>query len=239
MGWDSLLVLTGVTGLEELVRARKEERPTYIAPDLAALAEPQQAPEAVDGGVTLGGWTATVDGRPARGRRATGRRTTGGGSWRSRPGVISTRRGSLSRPMACSLPSSVSAMSESFVNPIFGGHDEPATVAELEDAGNERGPGTPTSTRSSHRWRRSTTCRSPSTWPSSSRRTSRCGVPSPAPARTPGSRPELSRAASAPAARRRAGASRPGSLARARQRADRRRPGQRQQGGRHQAGHRR
>ena len=39
MGWDSLLVLTGVTGLEELVRARKEERPTYIAPDLAALAE--------------------------------------------------------------------------------------------------------------------------------------------------------------------------------------------------------
>ena len=61
MGWDSLLVLTGVTGLEELVRARKEERPTYVAPDLAALAEPQQAPEHVDGGATLGGWTATVD----------------------------------------------------------------------------------------------------------------------------------------------------------------------------------
>ena len=61
MGWDSLLVLTGVTGLEELVHARKEERPTYIAPDLAALAEPQPAPEATDGGVTLGGWTATVD----------------------------------------------------------------------------------------------------------------------------------------------------------------------------------
>src|SRR4029078_4297668 len=56
MGWDSLLVLTGVTGLEELVRARKEERPTYVAPDLAALAEPQQAPEHVEGGATLGGW---------------------------------------------------------------------------------------------------------------------------------------------------------------------------------------
>jgi HAD superfamily hydrolase (TIGR01450 family) len=61
MGWDSLLVLTGVTGLEELVRARKEERPTYVAPDLAALAEPQEAPEHVRGGATLEGWTATVD----------------------------------------------------------------------------------------------------------------------------------------------------------------------------------
>jgi glycerol-1-phosphatase len=61
MGWDSLLVLTGVTGLEELARARKEERPTYVAPDLAALAEPQRAPEHVDGGATLGGWSATVD----------------------------------------------------------------------------------------------------------------------------------------------------------------------------------
>ena len=35
MGWDSLLVLTGVTGLDELVRARPEERPTYVSPDLA------------------------------------------------------------------------------------------------------------------------------------------------------------------------------------------------------------
>lgn len=61
MGWDSLLVLTGVTGLEELVRARREERPTYIAPDLAALAEPQPAPEEADDGVTLGGWTAGVE----------------------------------------------------------------------------------------------------------------------------------------------------------------------------------
>jgi hypothetical protein len=43
------------------VRARREERPTYVAPDLAALAEPQQAPESADGGITLGGWTASVD----------------------------------------------------------------------------------------------------------------------------------------------------------------------------------
>jgi len=62
MGWDSLLVLTGVTGLEELVRARPEERPTYIAPDLGALAEAQPVPEETDGGFELGGWMAAVDG---------------------------------------------------------------------------------------------------------------------------------------------------------------------------------
>lgn len=60
MGWDSLLVLTGVTGLEELVRARAQERPTYVAPDLAALAEVQQAPDLSAGDATLGGWSATV-----------------------------------------------------------------------------------------------------------------------------------------------------------------------------------
>lgn len=62
MGWDSLLVLTGVTGIEELVGARDHHRPTYVARDLAALAEPQPAPELTDAGATLGGWTATVDG---------------------------------------------------------------------------------------------------------------------------------------------------------------------------------
>jgi glycerol 3-phosphatase-2 len=61
MGWDSLLVLTGVTGIEELVRARKEQRPTYLAPDLGALAETQQAPEETGVGARLGGWTAAVD----------------------------------------------------------------------------------------------------------------------------------------------------------------------------------
>lgn len=70
MGWDSLLVLTGVTGLEELVRALPEHRPTYVAPDLAALGEAQVAPEraperAASGaqdGVCLGGWTARTEG---------------------------------------------------------------------------------------------------------------------------------------------------------------------------------
>ncbi len=60
MGWDSLLVLTGVTGLEELVRAPAEQRPTYVAPDLAALAEAQEAPSLSEGAATLGGWSASV-----------------------------------------------------------------------------------------------------------------------------------------------------------------------------------
>jgi len=61
MGWDSLLVLTGVTGLDELLGARPRERPTYVAPGLEALAEPQQAPEQSSEGASLGGWTASVD----------------------------------------------------------------------------------------------------------------------------------------------------------------------------------
>jgi HAD superfamily hydrolase (TIGR01450 family) len=61
MGWDSLLVLTGVTGLRDLVAATPEQRPTYVAPDLEALAEPQPAPETEDGAVSLGGWTVRVD----------------------------------------------------------------------------------------------------------------------------------------------------------------------------------
>lgn len=60
MGWDSLVVLTGVTGLEELVRAGPEERPTYVAPDLAGLGTSHAAPE-VEGDVCrLEGWEATV-----------------------------------------------------------------------------------------------------------------------------------------------------------------------------------
>ncbi|MEI5675053.1 MULTISPECIES: HAD-IIA family hydrolase [unclassified Nocardioides] len=59
-GVDSLLVLTGVTGLTELVAARAGERPTYLAPDLAGLTEPCAAPEVDGAAVALGGWTAEV-----------------------------------------------------------------------------------------------------------------------------------------------------------------------------------
>jgi len=60
IGLDSLLVLTGVTGLTELVAATPAERPTYIAPDLAGLLVAHQAPAESDGAWSLGGWRAEV-----------------------------------------------------------------------------------------------------------------------------------------------------------------------------------
>lgn len=54
----SLLVLTGVTGLPELVAARPAERPTYLSPDLAGLGEAHAAPAREPDGWRLGGWTA-------------------------------------------------------------------------------------------------------------------------------------------------------------------------------------
>lgn len=60
-GMASLLVLTGVTGLEELVAAGPEERPTYLAPGLAGLLAPHPAPEPIPEGSELGGWRARVE----------------------------------------------------------------------------------------------------------------------------------------------------------------------------------
>ena len=63
-GVDSLLVLTGVTGLAELVAATPAERPTYLATELGGLLVDHPAPAAEDGGFSAGGWRATVtDGR--------------------------------------------------------------------------------------------------------------------------------------------------------------------------------
>jgi HAD superfamily hydrolase (TIGR01450 family) len=60
----SLLVLTGVTWLEELASAPPRLRPTYISPTLAGLFEPQPVPSVTDATVELRGWTASVvDGR--------------------------------------------------------------------------------------------------------------------------------------------------------------------------------
>ena len=63
-GVDSLLVLTGVTGLEELVAATREERPTYLAGDLAGLFVAHPTPRRSDQRTwQLGGWSAgSVDG---------------------------------------------------------------------------------------------------------------------------------------------------------------------------------
>lgn len=56
-GYDSLLVLTGVTGLEELVQAGPQQRPSYIAADLSGLGRPHRG--ALHG--QAGGWSASVD----------------------------------------------------------------------------------------------------------------------------------------------------------------------------------
>lgn len=61
-GLDSLLVMTGVTGLLELVSARPEERPTYVAADLGGLLVAHPRPRPTDGAHELGGWLARVRG---------------------------------------------------------------------------------------------------------------------------------------------------------------------------------
>ncbi|MFT4286890.1 HAD-IIA family hydrolase [Nocardioides sp.] len=61
-GLDSLLVLTGVTGLPELLSARPNERPTYLSPDLGGLGIAHPAPEPAGETTRLGGWTARIDG---------------------------------------------------------------------------------------------------------------------------------------------------------------------------------
>ena len=58
---DTLLVMTGVTDLGELVAATPALRPTYIAADLHGLMAAQSAIESVADSAAAGGWKATVD----------------------------------------------------------------------------------------------------------------------------------------------------------------------------------
>ena len=59
-GYDSLLVMTGVTGLDELVAARPGRRPTYLAADLGGLLTEHGCPEQDGDGWELGGWQGGV-----------------------------------------------------------------------------------------------------------------------------------------------------------------------------------
>ena len=59
-GYDSLLVMTGVTDLEQLVAVPAGHRPTYVAPDLGGLLEAHPAPTSTDDGVELGGWRVSI-----------------------------------------------------------------------------------------------------------------------------------------------------------------------------------
>ena len=61
IGAPSLLVLTGVTWLDELVSAAPELRPSYISPDTEGLFQPHPVPDVQDGVAVLGGWTAQAD----------------------------------------------------------------------------------------------------------------------------------------------------------------------------------
>jgi HAD superfamily hydrolase (TIGR01450 family) len=61
-GYDSLLVMTGVTGVAELVAAAPGLRPTYLSMTLAGLGAAHPAPTAVEGGWSCGGWSATTSG---------------------------------------------------------------------------------------------------------------------------------------------------------------------------------
>jgi glycerol 3-phosphatase-2 len=71
-GTDSLLVMTGVSGLADLVAAPADERPTWIGHDLRALMRPGQRADGSEGAWTAGPWTAratggrlTVSGEPS------------------------------------------------------------------------------------------------------------------------------------------------------------------------------
>lgn len=59
-GVATLLVLTGVTHLRELVAAEPSLRPTYLATDLGGLFEAHQEPRVEHGEAVLGGWRARV-----------------------------------------------------------------------------------------------------------------------------------------------------------------------------------
>jgi glycerol-1-phosphatase len=60
-GVDSLLVMTGVTGLTDLVAAVPDERPTWLAHDLTALGRPGCRASEDDGSWKAGPWTVRVD----------------------------------------------------------------------------------------------------------------------------------------------------------------------------------
>lgn len=62
-GLPSLLVLTGVTTVDDLLSAPPEQRPTYLSSDLGGLFVPHDAPDARADGASCGGWAARlVDG---------------------------------------------------------------------------------------------------------------------------------------------------------------------------------
>jgi glycerol 3-phosphatase-2 len=62
VGADSMLVLTGVTGVAEAVLAPESQRATYLAEDLSGLLEPHPEVTRDDGTFGCGGWMARRNG---------------------------------------------------------------------------------------------------------------------------------------------------------------------------------
>lgn len=62
VGWDSLLVMTGVTTLHDLAGLAAPARPTYVGADLGCLGLPVLAPVQQGADHQVGDWTARVDG---------------------------------------------------------------------------------------------------------------------------------------------------------------------------------
>jgi hypothetical protein len=61
VGTDALLVMTGVSALADLVRARADERPTWIGHDLTALSRPGVAVTRDGASFRAGPWVARVE----------------------------------------------------------------------------------------------------------------------------------------------------------------------------------
>lgn len=61
VGWDSLLVMTGVTTLPDLAALDHASRPTYVGADLSCLDLPVPPLHLDESGCRVGGWRATVE----------------------------------------------------------------------------------------------------------------------------------------------------------------------------------
>lgn len=60
VGWDSLLVMTGVSGLREIAAVPRGRRPTHLGADLSALARVPVTAELEGRRCRAGGWTAEI-----------------------------------------------------------------------------------------------------------------------------------------------------------------------------------
>lgn len=88
-GIDSLLVMTGVTGLADLAGTPPQQRPTYIAPDLNGLLAAQPPVRVEDGVAWVGTWRARVDdGRLLVETTCDGRSNDAGDWWRASAGAL-------------------------------------------------------------------------------------------------------------------------------------------------------